>query len=63
MLNCPCCRSVTYRAVSPDAVLEAHDILYVAGELDVVEYFGEEFGLGLVTQVGLECATNRAHRI
>ncbi|GLC48755.1 putative sodium/sulfate cotransporter 3 [Pleodorina starrii] len=38
------------RTVDPDFVLEAGDILYVAGELDVVEYMGEEYGLGLVTQ-------------
>lgn len=31
-------------------VLEADDILYVSGELDSVEFVGEEFGLGLVTQ-------------
>lgn len=33
-------------------MLDAHDVLYVAGELDVVEFIGEELGLGLVTQVG-----------
>ncbi|KXZ47579.1 hypothetical protein GPECTOR_34g738 [Gonium pectorale] len=34
----------------PSFVLEGGDILYVAGELDVVEFVGEEHGLGLVTQ-------------
>ncbi|KXZ47562.1 hypothetical protein GPECTOR_34g721 [Gonium pectorale] len=34
----------------PSVVLEGGDILYVAGELDVVEFVGEEHGLGLVTQ-------------
>ncbi|KAG2432791.1 hypothetical protein HXX76_008526 [Chlamydomonas incerta] len=37
------------RQVDPDTVLETNDILYCAGELDVVEFVGEEFGLGLVT--------------
>ncbi|KAG2495059.1 hypothetical protein HYH03_006670 [Edaphochlamys debaryana] len=36
--------------IDPEAVIEANDILYVAGELDVVEFVGEEHGLGLVTQ-------------
>ncbi len=31
-------------------VLEAGDVLYVAGELDSVEFIGEEYALGLVTQ-------------
>ncbi|GIL57892.1 hypothetical protein Vafri_13129 [Volvox africanus] len=38
------------RSLDPDTVVEAGDILYVAGELDVVEYVAEENGLGLVTQ-------------
>ncbi|PNW77626.1 hypothetical protein CHLRE_10g445000v5 [Chlamydomonas reinhardtii] len=32
----------------PNWVLEPNDILYAAGEFDVVEFVGEEFGLGLV---------------
>ncbi|KAG2448929.1 hypothetical protein HYH02_006277 [Chlamydomonas schloesseri] len=32
----------------PNWMLEGGDILYTAGEFDVVEFVGEEFGLGLV---------------
>ncbi|PNH12358.1 putative sodium/sulfate cotransporter 3, partial [Tetrabaena socialis] len=37
--------------VDAETVLLADDILYVAGELDVVEFVAEEFALGLVRQV------------
>ncbi|KXZ43506.1 hypothetical protein GPECTOR_88g449 [Gonium pectorale] len=39
-----------YSKPDPSTVLDGGDILYVTGELDVVEFVGEEFGLGLVTQ-------------
>ncbi|KAG2495414.1 hypothetical protein HYH03_006361 [Edaphochlamys debaryana] len=38
------------KVIDPESVLEIGDILYIAGELDVVEFVGEEYGLGLVTQ-------------
>ncbi|PNW74959.1 hypothetical protein CHLRE_12g502600v5 [Chlamydomonas reinhardtii] len=34
----------------PSIVLDGGDILYVSGELDVVEFVGEEYGLALVNQ-------------
>lgn len=37
------------RNPAPDFIIEEGDLLYFAGELDQVEYVGEEFGLGLVT--------------
>ncbi|PNH03965.1 putative sodium/sulfate cotransporter 3 [Tetrabaena socialis] len=40
------------KKVDAETILLADDILYVAGELDVVEFVGEEYALGLVKQVG-----------
>lgn len=38
------------RISDPSIVLDGGDILYVSGELDVVEFVGEEYGLALVNQ-------------
>ncbi|KAG2451461.1 hypothetical protein HYH02_004059 [Chlamydomonas schloesseri] len=38
------------RNPEPSFVLDGGDIIYVAGELDVVEFVGEEYGLALVNQ-------------
>ena len=39
------------RKLDPETVLQVDDILYVAGELDVIEFRGEENSLGLVNLV------------
>lgn len=45
------CRLYSPRKPDPSFVLDDSDILYVAGELDVVEFVADEFGLALVNQV------------
>ena len=44
-------RAHACRALDKDREMAIDDILYFAGELDNIEFVGEEHGLGLVTQV------------